>query len=189
MWIEIENTVRPPTCLSKSAAGIDIEHWLLQQLKCYMQRLPEKQRNENWRGSLKYECTTQTEQRHEFCVLSKVLDLPRNSPAISRWASFLSRRCQLSQILWLFCDMDICRLGTKLRTLNSISLRREPDFNIAAVQRWKGNEDMRNSWMGKGHLAQQVCPPIKFITTHLPVLSIYPPALSAFINMSGYLCC
>lgn len=97
--------------------------------------------------------------RMHYADFIEVFDLPCNSPAIPGWASFLSRRCPSSQIVWLFCDMDICGLGTKLRTLNSISLRREPDFNIAAVQRWRGNEDMRNSWTGKGHLAQQVCPP------------------------------
>jgi len=89
---------------------------------------------------------------------TRAVDLACNSPAIPGWASFLSRRYPSSQFVGLLCDMDVRGLGTKLRTLNSISLRHEPDFSIAAVQRWKGNEDMRNSWMGTGHLAQRASP-------------------------------
>lgn len=58
-----------------------------------------------------------------FKFFIEALGLPCSSPAIPGWASFLSSRCPSSQTVWLLCDMDICGLGTKLRTLNSISLR------------------------------------------------------------------
>lgn len=45
--------MRPRVCLSSLAAVMDIgAGGLLRQLKCYTQRIPEKQRNEKERVSL-----------------------------------------------------------------------------------------------------------------------------------------
>ena len=84
------------------------------------------------------------------------------------------------------CVYLICKERMKSRHETLSLTRLGPNFNNAAVWMWDTNENIRNSWIEKGWLAQWPVS-FKFIATHLFVLSAYLLTPFAYINMSSCL--